>query len=71
MPRFRRYVSTSVPAIGCDMAKSRRAASGDPAGANDGFCLRLRLRLEVRQAKKGPGFVGNVLEVDEAADFRG
>src|SRR3546814_5193431 len=36
MPRLRKYVSTTVPVIGCDMAKSRRADSGDPAGADDG-----------------------------------
>ena len=35
MPRPRRYVSTTVPAIGCDMANRRRADSGDPVGAGD------------------------------------
>jgi hypothetical protein len=29
----RKYASANVPSIGCDIAKSRRAASCDPAGA--------------------------------------
>ena len=32
MPRFRKYVSAGVRVIGCAIAKSRRAASGDPVG---------------------------------------
>jgi len=33
---FPKYASTIVPEIGCDIAKSRRAASGDPLGAGAG-----------------------------------
>jgi hypothetical protein len=35
MPRRRKYISTIVPEIGWDIAKSRFADSGDPAGADD------------------------------------
>lgn len=34
MTRPRRYASARVPAIGCDMAKRRRAVYGDPIGAD-------------------------------------
>ena len=70
MPRLRRYVSTRVREIGCDMANSRRAASGDPVGAlgvrdrgrsgSGSGCGRLRKRTRL---------VGDVLEVDQAAAF--
>ena len=53
MPRLHRYDSTIVPAIGCDMANSRRADSGDPIGAggrrllrSDGGSVRGRLRKD-------------------------
>ena len=55
MPRLRKYASTTVPKIGCDMAKSRRADSGDPAGAGADRCVEsrsgsVRGRLRKRRA---------------------
>ena len=63
MPRSRKYVSASVPAIGCDMAKRRRADSGEPRGAG-------RLALvpsgwaRARQAEERPRLVERVAQAD-------
>ena len=69
MPRLRKYVSTSVPAIGCDMANRRRAASGDPIGAGDRAAFRRGLRVGPRQAEEASGLVGDIVEIDKAAAF--
>ena len=39
MLRLRKYASTTVPVIGCDMANSRRADSADPVGTDDARSL--------------------------------
>ena len=68
MPRVRRYASTIVPVIGCDMVNSRRADSGDPAGADAGWCFgRLEIGFGPWLVQKASGFVGNVVEIGEAA----
>ena len=66
MPRLRRYVSATVPAIGCDIAKSRRADSGDPAGIGADRCVCLSLWLQSRQAEEASRLIGDVVEVDQA-----
>ena len=68
MPRVRRYASTIVPVIGCDMVNSRRADSGDPAGEDAGWCFgRLEIGFGPWLVQKASGFVGNVVEIGEAA----
>jgi len=67
MPRLRKYASTTVPEIGCAMAKRRRADSGDPAGADDGRCLGSGSGSGLGRLRKPPGFIGDVVEIDKAA----
>ena len=69
MPRRRRYVSTIVPKIGCDIAKSRLADSGDPASAEDDGRAWSGAGVRSRQAEKAPCFIGDVREIGEAAAF--
>jgi hypothetical protein len=50
------------------MVNSRRADSGDPAGADAGWCFgRLEIGFGPWQVQKASGFVGNVVEIGEAA----
>ena len=69
MPRLRKYVSTRVRAIGCDMAKSRRAASGDPVCDWRPSRFPRRLRVRAGQAQEASRLVGDVAEVEKAAAF--
>ena len=55
------------PAIGCDMANSRRAASGDPVWRRQRDRFRRWLRLGARQAEEASRLVGDVVEVEKAA----
>ena len=69
MPRLRKYASAIVPEIGCDMAKRRRADSGDPAGTTMTLDLWHRFGSGRRQAEKAPGLIGDIAKVGEAAAF--
>ena len=65
MPRARRYASAIVPAIGCDMAKRRRADSGEPRGAGDGPAG--ASWIGTWQAEEGARLVEGVAQAVEAA----
>jgi hypothetical protein len=52
MPRRRRYASAIVREIGCDMAKRRRADSGDPRGAGEVSCPVVWLRSGCGRLRK-------------------
>ena len=68
MPRPRRYVSAIVPAIGFDMANSRRADSGEPAGTEEARSA-VGCRFGSRQLEKASRFLGYVVKIDQAATF--
>ena len=69
MPRLRRYASAIVPAIGCDMANRRRAASGDPRRCRTGrgdFGPSARVAAGCRKRRASSS---DVAEVDQDRDF--
>ena len=71
MPRLRKYASTIVPEIGCDMANSRRADSADPVGSDDPRCPAAIDRLRSRKLEEASRLIGHVAKVGEAATLRG
>ena len=51
------------------MAKSRRAASGDPVCAGRPYWFRHGVRVGAGQAEEASRLVGDVVEVEKAAAF--